>query len=319
MTDRYVGIDVSKDHLDVATDDGKTSFRAPNDEAGQLEVLTRLKEVKPTLVVLEATGGFEFEIVLLLGSAKTPVAVVNPRQVRDFAKALGILAKTDAIDAHVLARFGAMTKPAAQPAPDEQALELETLLLRRRQLVTMLSAERNRLAAFTVTRRPAAAAAVKSIEDTIAWLVKQLAMLDKDIHKRLETSTLWREQEDLLRSVPGVGPVTARTLLADLPELGTLDRKKIAALAGIAPFNRDSGHATGKRRITGGRASVRSALYMACVASLRCNPVIKAFYDRIRAKKPVKVALTACMRKLLTILNAMAKTRTPWSPALIGA
>jgi transposase len=316
VTQPYIGIDVSKTHLDIATDDGQTKLRVSNDETGQLEGLTRIRELSPTLVVLEATGGMELEIAVLLGTSKVPMAVVNPRQVRDFARAFGILAKTDTIDAHVLARFGATTKPQPQPLPDEQSLELEALLLRRRQLVSMLATERNRLAAFTVTRRPGGAAAVKSIKTSIDWLGKQLESIDKDIETRLKNSPVWREKEDLLRSVPGVGPVTARTLLADLPELGNLDRKQIAALVGVAPFNRDSGHFSGKRRIAGGRASVRSALYMACVASLRCNPVLKAFYDRLVATKPVKVALVACMRKLLTILNAMARTASPWNPAL---
>jgi len=319
VTDCYIGIDVSKTHLDIATDDGQTAFRVNNDEAGQLEALRRLKKLSPTLVVFEATGGFELELVLLLGTSKVPLAVVNPRQVRDFAKAFGILAKTDAIDARVLARFGAMAKPSPQPLPDEQSLALEALLLRRRQLVSMLAAERNRLAAFTVTRRPQGRRAVESIQATIQWLGKQLESIDKAIEDQLKSSPIWREKEDLLRSVPGVGPVTARTLLADLPELGTLDRKRIAALVGVAPFNRDSGTLRGKRRIAGGRASVRSALYMACVASLRCNPVLKALYDRLHANKPVKVALVACMRKLLTILNAMVRSSTPWTPALASS
>lgn len=319
MTDHYIGIDVSKAHLDIATDDGQTAFRVNNDEAGQLQALGRLQELSPTLVVLEATGGFELELVLLLGTNKVPVAVVNPRQVRDFAKAFGILAKTDAIDARVLARFAATTKPAPQPLPDEQSLVLEALLLRRRQLVSMLATERNRLGAFSVTRRPHGRRAVESIQATIQWLQKQLESIDNEIQDQLKNSPLWREKEDLLRSVPGVGPVTARTLLVDLPELGTLDRKRIAALVGVAPFNRDSGGIRGKRRITGGRASVRSALYMACVASLRCNPVVKALYDRLHATKPVKVALVACMRKLLTILNAMVRSSTPWNPALASS
>jgi transposase len=316
VTPSYIGIDVSKTQLDFASEDGKTVFRVPNDEAGQLDALGRLRTLSPTLVVLEATGGFELEIVILLGTSKIPVAVVNPRQVRDFAKAFGIAAKTDAIDAQVLARFGAVVRPEPQPLPAPQSLELEALLLRRRQLVSMIATERTRLAAFTVTRRPGGDRAVRSLKETIEWLSKQLEQLDRDIESRLKSSPVWRAKEDLLRSVPGVGPVTARTLLADLPELGTLDRKKIAALVGVAPFNRDSGQFSGKRRIAGGRASVRSALYMACVASLRCNPVLKALYDRLVATKPVKVALVACMRKLLTILNAMAKTRTPWNPAL---
>jgi transposase len=316
VTHCYIGIDVSKDHLDIASDDGQTLFQVRNNEEGQLEALARIQSLSPALVVLEATGAFELEMVLLLGSSQVPAAVVNPRQVRDFAKAFGILAKTDAIDARVLARFGATTQPQPQPVPDEQSLELETLLLRRRQLVLMLATERNRLASFTITRRPGATLAVTSIEKTIEWLRKQLESLDKDISDRLKKSPVWREKEDLLRSVPGVGPVTARTLLADLPELGTLDRKRIAALVGVAPFNKDSGYSSGKRRIAGGRASVRSALYMACVASLRCNPVLKALYDRLHATKPVKVALVACMRKLLTILNAIVRNATPWTPAL---
>ena len=319
MTNSYIGVDVSKSHLDIASEDGQTAFRVDNDEAGQLEALSRLKELTPALVVLEATGGFELEIVLLLGTNKVPVAVVNPRQVRDFARAFGILAKTDAIDARVLARFGATAKPEPQPLPDEQSLELETLVLRRRQLVGMLASERNRLAAFTVTRRPGGRRAVESIQASIQWLEKQLESIGTDIENLLRNSPVWREKEDLLRSVPGVGPVTARTLLADLPELGTLDRKRIAALVGVAPFNRDSGTLRGKRRIAGGRASVRSALYMACVASLRCNPVLKALYDRLHASKPVKVALVACMRKLLTILNAMVRNATPWTPALASS
>jgi transposase len=313
---QYIGIDVSKNHLDVATEDGTTSFRVANSEEGQGELLKRLTALSPKLVVLEATGGFELDVVLSLGSAQIPVAVVNPRQVRHFAKAIGILAKTDEIDARVLARFGATTKPEPQPIPDEETLELEALLLRRRQLVSMLAAERNRLATFSITRRVGGEAAVKSLKSTIEWLEKQLETLDKTTHDHLKSSSLWREKEDLLRSVPGIGPVTARTLLADLPELGTLDRKRIAALTGLAPFNHDSGQSSGKRRISGGRASVRGALYMACVASLRCNPVIKAFYDRLRATKPVKVALIACMRKLLTILNSMAKMQRKWSPVL---
>lgn len=317
MTKRYIGIDVSKDYLDLATDDGSLVLRVANDEKGQEQALAKIQEIGPALVVMEATGGFELELVLLLGSKKTSLAVVNPRQVRDFAKALGIRAKTDTIDARVLATFGAMTKPEPQPMPDEASLALQVLLLRRRQLVAMLATEKNRLATFTITRRPAAAAAVKSVEASIKWLESQLKSLDNDIGGTLEKSPVWLAKQDLLRSVPGIGKVTARTLLADLPELGTLDRKSIAALVGVAPFNHDSGNSSSQRRIAGGRASVRAALYMACVASLRCNPVIKAFYDRLRtANKPVKVALTACMRKMLTILNAIARTGDRWTPAL---
>ena len=310
---QYIGIDVSKEQLDVASEDGKIVFRVSNTEEGQSQLLQRLNETKPKLVVLEASGGFELDVVLALGSAKVPVAVVSPSQVRHYAKALGILAKTDVIDAHVIARFGAATKPEPQPIPDEETLELEALLLRRRQLVSMLAAEKNRLATFSITRKVGGENAVKSIRSTIQFLEKQLDSLDKTTHDHLQKSPLWKEKEDLLRSVPGIGPVTARTLLSDLPELGSLTRKRIAALVGLAPFNHDSGSHAGKRRISGGRAAVRGALYMACVASLKCNPLIKAFFDRLRATKPAKVALTACMRKMLTILNSMARTRRKWS------
>ena len=311
----YIGIDVSKDFLDVALEE-ETVFRVTNNEEGQLELLKRVKKVTTPLVVLEATGGFELDVVLLLGSGKVPVAVVNPRQVRAFANALGVSAKTDKLDARVLARFGAATSVEAQPLPDEQSLELEALLLRRRQLVSMIATEKNRLSTFTITRRPGGSAAVKSLQETIDYLQKQLASLDETIQDRLQENKVWREKEDLLRSVPGVGKVLARTLIIDLPELGMLDRRRIAALVGIAPFNRDSGHSVGKRRIGGGRASVRSALYMACVASLKCNPIIKTVYAKLRATKPAKVALVACMRKLLVILNAMVKSNSRWSPAL---
>lgn len=313
---QYIGIDVSKDHLDVASEDGKTVFRVGNTEEGQAQLLQRLMEAKPKLVVLEASGGFELDVVLALGSAKLPVAVVSPSQVRHYAKALGILAKTDAIDANVIARFGAATTPTPQPVPDEETLELEALLLRRRQLVSMLATEKNRLATFSITRKVGGEKAVKSIRRTIEFLEEQLESLDETTRAQLQKSPLWKEREDLLRSVPGIGPVTARTLISDLPELGRLTRKCIAALAGLAPFNHDSGGHTGKRRVRGGRTTVRSALYMACVASLKCNPLIKAFFDRLRATKPAKVALTACMRKMLTILNSMARTGRKWSPEL---
>lgn len=312
---QYIGIDVSKDFLDVAVGEDPV-FRVTNNEEGQLELLKRMKKVATPLVVLEATGGFEIEVVLLLGSGKIPVAVVNPRQVRAFANALGISAKTDVIDARVLAKFGAATSVEAQPLPDEESLELEALLLRRRQLVSMLAMERNRLSTFTITRRPGGSTAVKSIQQTIDYLVKQLESLEKSIQNKLHENKVWRDKEDLLRSVPGVGKVLAQSLIIDLPELGLLDRRRIAALVGIAPFNRDSGHSVGKRHIRGGRASIRAVLYMACVASLRCNPVIKAFYTKLRETKPVKLALVACMRKLLVILNAMVKSNSRWSPAL---
>jgi transposase len=268
---------------------------------------------------MEATGNFQLELSIVLASAKLPMAVVNPRQVRDFAKALGILAKTDAIDARTIARFGATVKPEAQPFPDDQALELEAMMTRRRQLIGMIASEKNRLQALFGPAKNSWAA--KSIHDTLSHLIKQLNQLDKDLLKRIERSPAWKAKDDLLKSVPGIGKVTSLTLSIDLPELGTLDRKQIASLAGLAPLNRDSGKSIGKRRIWGGRASVRTALYMACVASLRCNPVIQALYARLTqiGRKPPKLALVACMRKLLTILNAMVRERRPWNAAIIGA
>jgi transposase len=315
----YIGIDVSKEHLDVASDDGALEARFANDEQGHGQIVARLRELAPELVVLEATGNFQLELSIMLASAKLPMAVVNPRQVRDFAKALGILAKTDTIDARAIARFGATVKPEAQPLPDEQALELEALMTRRRQLISMIASEKNRLQALFGPAKTSWAE--KSIRDTLSHLIKQLSQLDKGLRKRIEKSPVWKAKDDLLKSVPGIGKVTSLTLAIDLPELGTLDRKQIASLAGLAPINRDSGKLVGKRHIWGGRASVRTALYMACVASLRCNPVIKVLYDRLTkvARKPPKVALVACMRKLLTILNAMVRERRPWNPALTGA
>jgi transposase len=315
----YVGIDVSKEHLDVASEDGALEARFDNDEQGHGQVVARLRELSPELVVLEATGNFQLELSILLASAKLPMAVVNPRQVRDFAKALGILAKTDAIDARTIARFAATVKPQSQPLPDEQALELEALMTRRRQLTGMIASEKNRLKSLFGPAKTSWAE--KSIRDTLSHLIKQLSQLDKGLRKRIERSPAWKAKDDLLKSVPGIGKVTSLTLAIDLPELGTLDRKQIASLAGLAPINRDSGKSIGKRRIWGGRASVRTILYMACVASLRCNPIIKALYDRLTkvARKPAKVALVACMRKLLTILNAMVRQGRPWNPALPGA
>lgn len=315
----YIGIDVSKEHLDVAADDGALTERFTNDEKGHGELTKRMLELHPTLVVLEATGNYQLELTVALAAARVPMAVVNPRQVRDFAKALGILAKTDRIDAQAIARFGAATQPQAQSLPDDETLELEALMTRRRQLIGMIASEKNRLQSLFGPAKQSLAE--KSIRDTLSHLIKQLSKLDKDLRKRIERSPLWKAKDDLLKSVPGVGKVTALTLSIDLPELGSLNRKQIAALAGLAPLNRDSGKLLGKRRIWGGRASVRTVLYMACVASLRCNPVIQALYARLttKAHKPVKVALVACMRKLLTILNAMVRKQRPWNPALAGA
>jgi transposase len=303
----FIGIDVSKARLDVAMHPSAEKLSVSNDEAGIGALVQRLSEVKPALIVLEATGGLERSIAGALGSAQLPVVVVNPRQVRDFAKATGQLAKTDRIDALVLARFAEAVRPPLRPLPDEVSLELRALIARRRQLIEMMVAERNRLSA-------ASRAVRKRIEAHLRWLEAELERADKDLDQAIRQSPIWREHEDLLKSVPGIGPIVSRTLLAELPELGVLNRKQIAALAGIAPFNRDSGTFRGRRGIWGGRASVRAALYMAALVASRRNSVIRAFYKRLRENgKAPKVALVACMRKLLTILNAMIKHNTRWS------
>lgn len=304
----WVGIDVAKAHLDVAIWPTQEWLRVTRDEAGMAELIAWLRPQAPALIVLEATGGLETLVAGMLIEAQFPTAVINPRQARDFAKALGVLAKTDALDALVLARFGHSIQPTPRPWKGEETQALTALLQRRRQLITMLTAEKNRLAS---AHRQVQA----DIRTTITWLEQRLQALDDDLHGRLRASPVWREQDDRLRSVPGIGPVTAVTLLAALPELGTLDRREISALVGVCPLNRDSDQYRGHRSIFGGRAVVRTALYMATVTASRCNPVIKAFYERLRAAgKPAKVALTAGMRKLLTILNAMLKAKTPWQP-----
>jgi transposase len=302
---------VSKATLDVAVRPTEEQWQFPHTEEGIHALVTRLAGVHPCLVVLEATGGLEVTVVAALAAASLPVVVVNPRQVRDFAKATGKLAKTDRLDAQVLASFADGVRPTLRPLPDAQTQALEALLTRRRQVVGMLTAERNRLQAARPPVR-------QDIQDHTAWLEERLAKLDYDLRNTLHASPLWREKEDLLRGVPGVGPVLSLTLLAELPELGTLDRRQIAALVGVAPFNRDSGTLRGKRTIWGGRATVRATLYMAALVASRHNPCIRAFYQRLLAKgKAKKVALTACMRKLLTILNAMMKHRTPWNPVAL--
>jgi transposase len=314
----YVGIDVSKDRLDVASDDGALVAQFSNDEDGHGELTRRLLELTPTLVVLESTGPYQIEASIVLATAKIPLAVVNPRQVRDFARAMGILAKTDKLDARVLARFAAMVKPPAQELPDHETLELEALMTRRRQLVSMIASEKNRQKSLFGPAKDSEAA--QSIRDHLSYLIKSLNKLERDLRKRLEKSAVWQEKHDLLKSVPGIGKVTILTLLIDLPELGKLCRKKIAALVGVAPINRDSGKSKGKRQIWGGRAVVRNALYMACFASLkhRKGPT-PARYDQLKlAHKPHDVAMVACMRKLLTILNAVIRDRKPWEPALVG-
>lgn len=311
---RWVGIDVAKATLDVAVRPTDERWAVANDEAGIRTLVDQLRRVAPAQVVLEATGGYELAAVSALAAAHLPVVVVNPRQVRDFAKATGRLAKTDQLDAAVLARFAERVQPEARPLapPDQQ--ELDALLTRRRQLIEMLTAEKNRLGqVFVRGGKPVR----KSLKAHITFLERQLAMTDTELGALVRESPVWRERDDLLQSAPGVGPVLSQTLLAALPELGQLDRKAIAALVGVAPLNRDSGLMRGKRMIFGGRAPVRTALYMGALTATRCNPVIRAFYRRlVTAGKPKKVALTACMRKLLIILNAMVRQGTRWTPSL---
>jgi len=303
-------VDVSKGRLEVFVHPTAERFGVPNNDAGADELLARLEESSPALVVLEATGGFERPVAAALVASGLAVAVVNPRQARDFARATGRLAKTDRIDAQSLARFAEAVHPAPRAIPDEEALALGEILARRRQLVEMLTAEKNRL--VTASTRQVK----KRIEVHLLWLEKELARTERDLEEAIEESPVWRENEELLRSVPGVGPILAKTLLAELPELGELKNKQLAALVGVAPLNRDSGILRGKRAIWGGRSGVRAALYMGALVATRCNPTVKVFYERLLAAgKPKKVALVACMRKLLVILNAMLRKRTPWRPS----
>jgi transposase len=306
--DCYVGIDVSKATLDVASLPDGARWTITNDEPGLAALAPRLVALQPALIVMEATGGFEMLAAITLAHAGLPIAVVNPRHVRDFAKAMGRLAKTDALDAGMLAAFAQRVRPEPRPLPDDAAQLLESLLTRRRQLVDMLTAEKNRLG---FARGPIR----RDIGQHIRWLEKRLADVDGDLQAAVTASPLYQAKAALLRSVPGVGQVTTLTLLATLPELGHLSRHQIAALVGVAPMNRDSGMARGKRMVWGGRAPVRAVLYMATLVGLRHNPVLRRFYARLRgAGKPFKVAATACMRKLLTILNAMLQHNQPWNP-----
>jgi transposase len=307
---QFVGIDVSKAYLDIAVRPSGEIWRTRN-ELPEIEGLaTTLKGCEVTLIVVEATGGWEVSLVAVLAAANLPVVVVNPRLTRKFAGSLGQLAKTDRLDAHLLARFAEVVRPEVRPIPDEQARELQALIARRRQIIEMLVAEKNRLTLAHPHLK-------KDIQEHIAWLEQRLDDFDQELRQTLTASPIWREKDDLLRSVPGVGPVLSTTLLAELPELGHLNRKQIAALVGVAPFNRDSGSMRGKRTIWGGRAAVRHVLYMAALSAKRFNPVIRAFYDRLfKAGKPAKVALVACMRKLLTILNAMMRSRRRWQPTI---
>ena len=302
----FVGIDVAKAQLDIAVRPSGERWAVPNDADGVVTLVERLQPLHPTLIVLEATGGLERVATAVLAMAGLPVVVVNPRQARDFARATGQLAKTDALDARALAHFADVIRPTPRPLPDAQTQELRALLGRRQQLIGMRTAEQNRLAGT-------GGRLAQDIEAHIAWLNARIATLDDDLETMLRASPLWRENDDLLQSVPGIGPICARTLLLELPELGTLTRQQIAALVGVAPLNCDSGTLRGRRIIWGGRAHVRTVLYMGTLVAARFNPQIKAFYQRLLAAgKSKKVALTACMHKLLTILNAMLKHRTSW-------
>ena len=309
-TGLFVGIDVSSEHLDVAVRPTGESWQSTNDTRGIAALVERLGELTPHLVVLEATGGIEMALAGELAAAELPTAVLNPRHVRDFAKAVGKLAKTDAIDAEVLAHFAEAVRPVPRQMPDDNAQELRALVARRRQVVEMITAEKNRLRMAPRRVRP-------QVEGHIRWLEDSLEEMDQDLGEFIRSSPLWRAKDKLLRSAPGVGPVLSMTLLAALPELGTPTRGEIAALVGVAPFNRDSGTLRGKRRVWGGRAKVRASLYMATLVAARYNPRIRDFYQRLcAAGKPKKVALAACMRKLLITLNSMLKHTQTWNPAL---
>ena len=309
FTEQFIGIDVSKSTLEVSLDPCARGWQIPYDETEIDRLVSQLQALKPTLIVIEATGGLEVRIATALAGKGLPVAVVNPRQVRDFAKASGRLAKTDRVDAAVLAAFAKAIRPQARPLKDEQTRALDDLVDRRRQLIGMRVQETLRLG--TAVSKPLR----KSLKRHIEWLDRQIADVDRDLTRRLRESDVWRAKDDLLKSIPGVGAVTTQTMLAKCPELGTLNRREIAALTGVAPMANDSGQHRGKRFIWGGRAEVRTVLYMAAVSAMRCNAVIKVFAERLKkAGKPSKVVIVACMRKLLTIMNAMVKNNTPWNP-----
>lgn len=309
MDATYVGIDVSKDRLDVHVLPSNLAFAVARDGKGIGELSERLKTLLPTAIAVEATGGFETVVAAGLSSAGLPVVVVNPAQVRAFARALGKRAKTDPIDAAVIAAFLAATRPEVRPLPDEDTRRLADLVARRRQIVEMMTAERQR-------EKRASAKTRKSIARLLRALEKELAVLDRDIDDAVRGSPVWRDKEDLLKSVPGIGDVTARTMLAELPELGQLDRRQIAALAGLAPWTRQSGQWRGRSFIGGGRPVVRSSLFIAAMVAARHNPTLKLFHQRlIAAGKPKKVAIVAVARKLLTILNAIIRDNRPWQSA----
>lgn len=306
----FVGIDISKDYLDVHLRPSGEAFTVPRDGEGIETLAARLLELDPELVVMEATGGFETVVAAGLAAAGLPLAVVNPRQIRDFARAVGRLAKTDPLDAAVIAQFGEAVRPEPRPVPDEAARALGELVARRRQIIEMMTAERNRRRLMTQKK------AIRTVERVLATLQAQLSDIDNQIDDAIRGTPAWREREDLLTSVPSIGPRIARTLIAELPELGRLDRRRLAALVGVAPFNRDSGKLRGRRAIAGGRAPVRAALFMAVLVSIRRDlPLADTYHRMVQAGKPPKVAIVACMRKLLGILNAILRDKTPWQNA----
>jgi transposase len=308
QTESFVGIDVAKNTLDIRLEPVGESLHVAYDDAGVSEIRQRLLALAPTLIVMEATGGLETRLACELAACGLPVAVINPRQARDFAKATGQLAKTDQVDAAVLAHFACAIRPAVRVRKDADTRDLDDLVTRRRQLITMRVQETLRLGSAE------SKALQKNLKKHIAWLDKQITSLDGDLTGRLRASDVWRAKDDLLQGIPGVGKVTTVTLLAKCPELGQLNRREIAKLSGVAPLANDSGKHRGKRFIWGGRADVRAVLYMATVSAIRCNPAIKTFADRLKqAGKPTKVVIVACMRKLLTIMNAMLKNNVPWA------
>lgn len=309
VVEKFVGVDVSKSTLDVYIDSPPEMLHVDYDDKGIKAVCTRLKSVAPTLIVMEATGGLEMRLACELSAQGLNVAVINPRQARDFAKATGQLAKTDRVDAAMLGAFAKAIRPQARPLKDEQTRELDDMVSRRRQLIANRVQETLRLA--TAASKPLQ----KSLKTHIAWLDKRIVEIDEDLSHRLKASDVWRAKDDLLRGIPGIGAVTTLTLLAKCPELGTLNRREIAALTGVAPLANDSGQHHGKRFVWGGRADVRAVLYMATLSAKRSNPALKVFADRLKqAGKPAKVVIVACMRKLLTIMNSILKSNTPWNP-----
>lgn len=310
--EQFIGIDVSKDHLDIATRPTTDPLHFLNTDEGVDALIHHLRPLQPTLIVLEATGRYHRLVLSRLLAAGLPAIAINPRQARDFARAIGRLAKTDAIDANVLAEFAEKIRPQPRSIADEATQELEAICTRRRQLVAMLSAEKNRLHTAPKTIR-------SEIQKHIHWLEKEISQLEKDLDKQIRSSPAWCEKDDLLRTCKGIGPITTLTMLSCLPELGTLSGRQIAALVGVAPFNDDTGKHKGRRHIQGGRLDVRAVLYMATLAAIRHNRTIRAFHRRlIAAGKAKKVAITACMRKLLTILNAMLRDKKPWQPDFVA-